>query len=53
MKPNEFIEETEKRLTAFERYWQKMARENPTRFPIELEPVQWEEEFIHWCKEIG
>jgi len=45
MKLNEFIEEETKRLTTFERYWHKEARENPEQFLFELEPGDWDEQF--------
>ena len=46
MKLNEFIDEKAKRLTAFERYWHKQARENSTQFPFELGEENWEEKLI-------
>ena len=51
MKLNQFIEESVKRMTAFERYWLKSRKENPEQFSEDLEPGQWEEMFFSWSEE--
>lgn len=41
----EFVEDEERRIRNFARYWHEQHLENPEQFPLELEPGQWFEQY--------
>ena len=44
---NQFREEA-KRILRFATYWQAQRLESPGQFPLDLEPGEWDEQYMAW-----